>query len=303
MVIILITSFLVVLFFLFRLGLGEESQEQICHNSVIQKSSVLSQVPLQCYRSYVCITEDGTCEGLKNPEKKRVSSLDEIYSVLADEMANCWWMFGEGKLDYAEDTLVPENHCAICSQIYFDDSLTKIDGLDNKEISKDELYNYLASNKYSESQTYSQFILGTNDLEGLKKIILAHENNPEKIGTFGKIDIGDSGTQYWVVTGITTGTGILEWGGAGAIVGTAVVGVVWALSGPPGWIVGSIIFAGTAGIVGVSGSEIAGEIEPEIGAITLEGRGIDNQFMAPTIQEADSEKFKALNCEEILTYA
>ena len=42
-------------------------------------------------------------------------------------------------------------------------------------------------------------------------------------------------------------------------------------------------------------------ISPSIGAITVEGDGVKNKFMTPTIQEASSEEFKALNCDDILT--
>src|SRR3990167_10899296 len=92
LMIILIASFLVILFFLFRLGVGEKSEEQLCHNSVLQKASVFSEAPLQCYRNYICITKDGSCEELIKPEKIKVKSLDEDYEALANEITDCWWM-------------------------------------------------------------------------------------------------------------------------------------------------------------------------------------------------------------------
>ena len=128
MMIVLITSFVVILFFLFRLNLGGESQDQLCQNSVMMKASPLSSssTPLNCYRNYICITEDGSCEGLVKPEKIKVKSLDEIYEALANEMADCWWVFGEGKVNYVGDDLTYNNYCSICSQILFDDSLNEI---------------------------------------------------------------------------------------------------------------------------------------------------------------------------------
>ena len=44
-------------------------------------------------------------------------------------------------------------------------------------------------------------------------------------------------------------------------------------------------------------------VNPEIAALTVEGEGIDNKFMIPTIVEANSDRFKALDCEDILTYS
>ena len=75
--IILIASFAVLLFFLFRLNLGSETEKEVCHNSVVARgSSVIptEAVPLDCKRSYVCITEDGTCESMTKPIKKKVGT-------------------------------------------------------------------------------------------------------------------------------------------------------------------------------------------------------------------------------------
>src|SRR3970282_1658217 len=57
-------------------------------------------IPLNCKRSYVCVTEDDSCESLTDPIKEKVETQEEAYGVLANEMANCWWMFGEGKVNY-----------------------------------------------------------------------------------------------------------------------------------------------------------------------------------------------------------
>lgn len=290
LLIVLIASFIVILFFLLRLNLGEESQEQLCRDSVLRKSSILSEAPLQCYRNYVCITEDGTCEGLIKPVKIKVKSLDEIYEALGEEMSNCWWMFGEGKIDYADNTALPENHCSICSQILFDDSLEKIEGIEEGEIKKDDLYNYLTRHNISSTQkiTYTEYFLKTNDIEGLKKSI-SEDSGIEGKATFGMIDLKK---QYFLVTGIQTDVS------AAWIVGAIGAGVAGIFLPGVGWTITGVVF----GALIYGAGEIAETIGPEIGAILVEGDGIENKFMAPTIQEVDSEKFKALNCEEILTY-
>lgn len=288
MIIILITSFAVILFFLFRLGIGEKSEEQLCHNSVLQKASVFSDAPLQCYRNYVCITKDGSCEELIKPEKIKVKSLDEVYGALANEMADCWWMFGEGKVEYIGKDLTKNNYCSICSQIYFDDSLETLEGVENKKISKDELYDYLTKNEYSKDKTYSQYLLGTNDISIFKQE-----------GSFGNIEIGK---QYFNVMGITSG--VKDWKTALGVGGVAYTtyGLLNLFSlGPPGWIAGIVVVGST--IVTSAALKISDLIEPEIGAIIVQGNGIDNQFMSPTMQEVDSAKFKSLNCADILTYS
>ena len=42
---------------------------------------------------------------------------------------------------------------------------------------------------------------------------------------------------------------------------------------------------------------------PEIASIIVEGQGVKNKFMAPTIQEANSETLEKLNCYDIVTAA
>ena len=135
--IILIVSFAVILFLLFRLNLGETTNKEICHNSVIMKGKDIASKfvsgPLDCKTSYLCITGGGECEGINPSETKKIdlnkeNSEEELIKVITDEIADCWWMFGEGKINYIGDWIdKPENlethRCAICSIIKFDESI------------------------------------------------------------------------------------------------------------------------------------------------------------------------------------
>jgi hypothetical protein len=300
--VVVIVSFTVILFFMFRLNLGETTNEELCHNSVLTRGSAVvaaEAFPLKCHRKYICITKSGgDCEGLTNPERIEVKDLNETYKVLADEMANCWWMFGEGRVNYVGDDLTHNNYCSICSQIYFDEGLRSIAG---EKISKDGLYKFLENNKIDETNTYAEYLFGSKDLDVLKKESLEKYG----VGSFGDIEIGD---QYFVMVGITSEVGLWNWvgigvGGGSAAVGAAVVSAIVFGTTPVGWVAGLTIIGLSAGAGGAVGVGIGDTIEPEIATITLEGRGIDNKFMAPTIIEANSEKFNALNCESILTLA
>ncbi len=298
LLIILITSFVVVLFFLLRLNLGGESEKELCHNSVMMKASVLSSeaIPLKCGRSYVCITKDGTCEGI--PDKKiKVKSLDEIYEALANEMADCWWMFGEGKVDYiGKDFFKKDNYCSICSQIYFDDSLKEIkhgkeeelEEIQKGNISKDELYSYLGEAEYSEGETYAEYLFRTTDLNKFKTTFDAK--------TFGNIEIGDQ--QYWVIMGIRSEVKGRAWkiAAGGVAAGLAYLACVPTLGA------GCVLGAAIVGAIIVGAGEFGAGINPEIGAIIVEGDGIENSFMAPTVIKADKEDFDELGCYEIVTY-
>lgn len=292
--IIIIVSFIILLFLLFRLNLGEETDIELCHNSVATRgSSVIptEAIPLNCKTTYLCLTKDGNCESLANPEIKKIQTEKEVYKALANEMSLCWWMFGQGEIDYIGTGFTKNNYCSICSTIFLDESLKEIKEFENGEISKDNLYNFLAEGKYSDKQTYAQYLFGTNDIALLKQTALKNE---EREGTFGKLEVGK---QYYNVMGITSELGNTYKWVAG--IGT-VVGLVVAFATPFGWVGGAIVVGSV--LVGIGGEVFLDE-PPEILSLTVQGKGIDNSFMAPTIIEAESVKFKALNCEEIVTTA
>ncbi len=296
--IVLIISFVIILFLLVRLNLKGTSEEQICYNSVVTKGNpALSGAGgLNCERSYVCISKDKSCEKMNEPEIKEAESLDEVYQILADEMADCWWMFGEGKIDYIGDKALQKNYCSICTQLAFDDSLKDIKDEEGNlifsegKINKDNLYNYLAKTEMSEDLTYSEYLFGTDDIQSLKLSIVNNEKNTEGVGSFGTIELDKP---YFVVMGITSRVeNTYVWIGAGL--------VVLAFATPVGWIGGAILIAsGTSAIV--IGADAAKLIQPEIAGIIVEGDGVKNKFLAPTIVEANSDKFELLECKDVMT--
>ncbi|MCW8965124.1 MAG: hypothetical protein OQK82_00345 [Candidatus Pacearchaeota archaeon] len=301
--IIVIASFAVILFFLFRLNLGETSNEELCYNSVVTRgASVVSSdtIPLNCHRKYLCVTEDGSCEGLTNPEIEKVNSLDRVYEILAEEMATCWWMFGEARIDYVGGKFEKDNYCSICTQVYFDDSLSNIESVGDS-IDKEGLYKFLQNKKYDESNNYTDYLFGVSTIDKIKAKAL--EVNDKT--TLGKIEVGK---HYFVVTGITSEVSLWSWTGKGAAYGGAfafggaVIGTIALASNPVGWVTG-IALVGTGAGAGTVVGTIKDLVDPEISIISVNGRGVDNNFMAPTIVEANSERFNALNCEEILTLA
>jgi hypothetical protein len=206
-------------------------------------------------------------------------------------------MFGEGRVNYLSGgDVTKNNYCSICSQVLFDNSLNNIDGAKDGKISKEGLYTYMSQNKMpGQSITYLEYLFGTNDLEKIKQTAQAQFGT----GDFGTIE---TSKQFFVVMGITSQVSSFKWAGGGAAVGAGVLGIVSILSGPPGWIVGGVVL-GTGALAGVGAAQLADLKNPEIGGLIVSGKGIDNQFMAPTIVEANSDKFKALNCEDILTYS
>ena len=310
MLIILIVSFGIIIFFITRLSLGENSADQLCKNSVLNSatSPISGSTPLSCYREYVCITKDGTCDELTNPSKEKVKTLEEVYDILAEEMTSCWGVFGEGKIDYVGTDLTHNNYCSICSEIFFDDSLKELDGVENGKISKDGLYDYLINKQYSKEETYSEYLFGTNDLQGLKQQV-SEENII--LTNFGEIKLGG---RYFVVMGIISetkdswavgvGTFTTIFGGLGLADKSGLSGFaskVVGIANPTGKV--QFVIAVGAGVVAAGALAISDTINPEISALIIPGDGIGNQFVAPTIVEAEEFQFESLNCKEIINYA
>lgn len=80
-----------------------------------------SKIPLRCKTNYYCITMGGTCpEGYT---KIRVNNEDDVKREIAFYMYDCWWMLGEGNLNFFSRAITKESHCVFCSQIAFDDKI------------------------------------------------------------------------------------------------------------------------------------------------------------------------------------
>ena len=181
-IIILIVSFVIILFLIFRLNLGETTNQEICRNSVVLRGqSALTTGPLDCKTNYLTISTENK---------------QEIMKAIADEMASCWWQFGEGKIDYGGGFTSTSVHYAICSIISFDEKIQeKVPSISNAEF-----YDYLRKNNKTQSQTYLQYIYSTN---------VIGEFGDEKYFGFSLSDSIDTSQKYSVLTGIDNNLGVL----------------------------------------------------------------------------------------------
>ncbi len=304
MLVILIVSFAVILIFLFFLDLGKQTDSQICHDSVVLRgNSVLpsDSVPLKCNTQYLCLTNDKSCESMTNPKIEKVDSKEQVYNTLAEQMVNCWWMYGEGKVDYVGKDFKSNLYCSICSQIGFDDSVNQI--FPDGKIPKKDFYDYLSQTKISGKEyTYIEYLFGTKSVPGSYKDKNGNEVTLSS-GDYGNIDLRN---RQYVLTGMYSKINFLGWGAAiGTVVGTVIVAV--AVTGASG---------GTAGpaALAVSGAVIHGllvTIPTAVGIGVVAGKYFGsvvqgksgNNYISPTIVEADDTVFKQLNCSDINTLA
>jgi hypothetical protein len=275
--IILIASFAIILFFLIRLNLGAETEKEVCHNSVVLKSNQAiptDAVPLNCKTTYVCITKDGSCENLLNPQKEKVKTEEDIYEVMAKELADCWWMFGEGNLNYVGSEAVSKMYCARCSQISFDDSVNSIPGFETGEFDRENLYKYMAKEKISPDQTYSEYLYGTNNYQAFLNLKGAQNVN---YGTF------DTSKHYSVITGMSSKTSKLAWLGIGA---------------------GVVIFTaltGGAGFVAIAVAAAAGGAAGYFVLAPVAENAFGTESIIPSLVRTDNGEFEGLGCERLET--
>jgi len=280
MLIILIASFAVILFLLIRLNLGNESENELCHNSVVQKATlgeVGHSVPLNCKRSYVCLTEDGSCEAMHKPETIKVKTEEEVYEILANELADCWWMFGEGEINYVGSEIIPELYCSLCSQIAFDDSVKEI--FKGEEFDKTYFYEFMKETNVGGSDlTYVQYL-------GIEEYV----ENPG--ADVGKINLNE---QYFAMIGLTSDVSTLGWiaavgSGAAVVVGGLALAPIAGSAG----IVSSLIWSGGAGTVGATAGGLA--VAPIIRS------SFESDMIPPSLIEVGSEQYNALGCEDLTT--
>lgn len=270
--IILITSFAVILFFLGRLALGEEADKELCRNSVLTRAASIiptDSIPLDCKRSYVCITKDGSCEKMHKPILKEVSDNHDVYQILAEELADCWWMFGEGKIDYIGDEMLPGLNCALCSQIAFDNSVKDI--FKDGSFSKEDFYDYMNRENISEGRSYLDYL-------DLGYIFDAEYSD------FGRVKLDD---QYYALTGMVPELSKWKWAAALAVGGIVVVPVV----------------LGVSTIAVISGGAVGGAGGYMLLAPALKSSGLfeGKTFYPPALVSTGSEEFRSLDCKEITT--
>ena len=140
-IIILIISFAIIIAFFFMLDLGGEIDRESCRNSVMMRKTFsilgIKFFSLKCKTQDVCFSMGGDCEEEVDEEIK-VSSITKLGEELINLLADCWWMMGEGKVDYDS-----KGSCAICYDVYFDDEIKKqekITLVNGQEINLNEPY-------------------------------------------------------------------------------------------------------------------------------------------------------------------
>lgn len=284
--IILITSVMIIFVFWNRLEISKVADETLCYNSVVERSAMTdllkNKVPLNCKTGYYCISKDGTCEIMSSSTNIiKVETSDDVYNAIAEKMASCWSEFGEGKYDYIGKETSKNFYCSNCYQIGFDDSLS---AFFNDEIDKRELYRFMSKTNVSETDTtYLDYLIGVN-AETIEQGLNSASSD------FGSIKIGK---QYIIVMGIYSNIDEWKTTAIGTVEGVGLFALLALTFGTGGAAAPILILAGAAS--GVAGGA-SGYL---VGAINHGDSG--QQFLTPTLIEANSEDYSKLNCASITT--
>jgi len=139
-ILIVLFSAAVIIFFVAEFSplYGAVIDKETCHSSVLLRSKGIGAIakkvgvefPLKCKTQYYCLSMNGECP--ENFEKISVENENDIKREIANAMYDCWWMLGEGKLDFLTGWEGKPTG-VICSVITFDDIIkqkyAKIEGI------------------------------------------------------------------------------------------------------------------------------------------------------------------------------
>lgn len=144
LIIVLIAGMLIV-FIGYKLTIMSKDLSDVerCRLSVVAKAKtkvVGMESPviqnIDCYTRWVSAKDDGIYKRIRGQDEKRVFSfgndekqnLYQVKKIIADEMHDCWYQMGEGKISpWGTAHLHPLGHCIICTQVTFEKKFGEID--------------------------------------------------------------------------------------------------------------------------------------------------------------------------------
>lgn len=289
-IVILIISFAAILIFFFSLNLKSEISTETCRNSVVLRGLPGgSAVSLNCKTQDVCFSKDGgVCDSAREDVVEiEVDDRDELLDELVDLAYLCYWQMGSGEIDYASANLgFRGTYCAICNNIYFEDSLKKEDWINS--ISQREYYDRLATTDAPGGENSLLFeMYGLNNVNS--QIFENQEEGERLLGLNYAFDY-DNG---WVLV-----TGLNKGGYAPSFIATAAGGATLAIVG----VALALPSAGTSlsltavGIGLIAGAGVGSIVGGGIG-LAVAGPG-NTEMIPPTPYPNDPKTIQNIGCYE-----
>lgn len=294
-IIILIISFVIILIFFLFLRPKDIIGKETCRNSVILSGTTpfgKETVKLKCETQDICISAGGECKNYyKDTKTIEVRSKEEVYKTLAESMYDCWWMMGEGKVDYRKGAATEAKFCVICNTISFDEKSRKL--FENEKIPMEELYKYMENKKVPNTEkSYINYLYNVNSLDAI------FEQAPKTNDKGEELEQAiDTKITYALVTSIVEPG---WWRSLFSPTGGAVIGafggkllaIAIIPTGPAGWGAVAVFLATTAIVSGISyGGSWAGVAAESVAG----GKYVPIQ---PIFVSFDQEGLSILNCRD-----
>jgi hypothetical protein len=162
-IILIIVAAIIIAFVVTELAIGRTAvNKQDCYNTVVARNNAFVRgefvqtelVPLRCKTEEIAI---------------KTTNEEEIKKTIANAMYDCWWMLGEGKMNFLKDDayirLMPKDSyaekvaCLLCSTITFDEKVK------DKNLQLDVL-SYMETTKIPiKNMTYLDFLTNSENSE------------------------------------------------------------------------------------------------------------------------------------------
>lgn len=190
-IVIIVLTFGIIAIVYSQLITSVEIDREVCKQSALLKSSmpdglITGQmhdlISLKCKTKKICVTSKSIIQGKGDCSEmlgedfttyriKRDTADQQIKTLLAREMADCWEMLGRGNIPIFERAMKTDTKigsvAVICSKIHFDKTITESEGLNIQEIYG--MNRYLLSHKVPNYDlSYWDFLTNAYDGETLQ---------------------------------------------------------------------------------------------------------------------------------------
>ena len=197
-------------------GFSSQVTKDTCRASIVARGIELKGISvgqifgssLKCETEKKCISMGGTCP--KNYEVITVSNENAIKKELANSMADCWSMVGEGEINFFGKNALETKNCIFCSVIHFDENVQK------KYPQINGLTDYILNNQVpGMSKTYFDYMFTASAQKDVKPVTI--DTSQDYSVNFAMV----KGGYLWGILGKTAIVGgvlyVIGTGGFGAI--------------------------------------------------------------------------------------
>jgi len=248
-------SAIVLFIFLEMIINRDDNRIEACKTQIMYRHTLKElgkrAIPLTaCKAEHICFVtsnkeECQLFEGGGEVNKVKIKGKREIFATFAEKMYECWYMTGEGNLDYYPTTRWSHTYCGACAKIGFSPEVRA----EIENINYGEYYSYLETETTEGSdETYSEFLYGLSSMDTYRQQIIEATKASEDIEEVDiyNVELINPNMDYAVVTGV------MKTGLAPKIIGGLIIGLIAGSAIPTGGLTLALVATGV-GVAGGSG--------------------------------------------------